>query len=90
MISSFSFQASQDLGMVLGNIVAWSFLYYSRDSEQEETILKTFFYENESGEWVCGSQSNPYRVPTNNYRNSFFFLIFNKKLLGSLLKKILF
>ncbi|KAK6640650.1 hypothetical protein RUM44_012347 [Polyplax serrata] len=53
-------QASQDLGMVLGNIVAWCFLYYSRNIEQERTVLKTLFNEDESGDWVCGSQSSPY------------------------------
>lgn len=52
-------QASQDFGMVLGNAVAWFFLHYSQNVNQENQALENLFQEDESGDWVCGSQSCP-------------------------------
>lgn len=52
-------QASQDIGMVLGNAVAWFFLHYSQNVQQEEQALENIFQPDESGDWVCGAQSCP-------------------------------
>lgn len=52
-------QASQDIGMVLGNFVAWFFLHYSQNVEQEDQALENIFQPDESGDWVCGAQSCP-------------------------------
>ncbi|KAL0266512.1 UNVERIFIED_CONTAM: hypothetical protein PYX00_009026 [Menopon gallinae] len=53
-------QASQDLGMVVGNAVAWFFLHYSHNVTKERSALEVMFEEDEGGDWVCGSQSCPF------------------------------
>lgn len=49
---------SQDVGMGLGNLVAWLFLQYSWASGLEEGRLRLLF-EEERGDLVCGAQACP-------------------------------
>lgn len=49
---------SQDVGMALGNLVAWLFLNYAWTPENQDTRLRSLFIE-ERGDLICGAQACP-------------------------------
>ncbi|XP_069671527.1 protein unc-93 homolog A isoform X1 [Periplaneta americana] len=59
-------QTAQDFGLVLGNGVAASLLWYTQpeDADVSRPALNALFLEDESGERVCGSIACPFYSPT--------------------------
>jgi len=56
-ILAFFVQVSQDIGMVIGNLVTWQYLQYSWSSSIEDRLRDMF--EEERGDVVCGAQACP-------------------------------